>query len=135
MAVIEIRPHVWGWKAFEAPGNCTNVCPVISAALWPAIDIAQPVVQFFDGDCGDWAIPKVCAEYRETLFQISNICRAHPVLALRVQHFFCQLRDGHVASADSFQVTQVKLGRVVDGLAVFGQLFAGLNDCREFARG
>src|SRR5205823_8090140 len=90
---------------------------------------------FFNGYSGNWALPKVGAECGETLFQITNVCRAHPVLAFRVQHFFRQLRDGHVASADSFQVIQVKLGRVLDALAVFGKSLAGLDDCGEFARG
>ena len=42
----------------------TNVCPVVSAALWPAIEVTQPVVQIFDGYSGDWATPKVYAECR-----------------------------------------------------------------------
>src|SRR5207253_6845083 len=62
-------------------------------ALWSTIKITQPVIQFFDVDCSDWTIPKVCAECSETLFQIGNVRRAHPVLALCFQHLFRQFRS------------------------------------------
>ena len=79
--------------------------------------------------------PKSAQKRRETLFEIVNVRRAHPVLALRFDHFFRQLRDGHVAPADPLQIIQVERGCVVDGLAVFGEFLAGLDDCGEFARG
>src|SRR5439155_10977212 len=102
------------WIAVDHPPalcvgkHYTNVCSVIRPALWSAIEIAQPVVQFFDSDRGNWPFPKISAECRETLFQISNVCRAHPVLALRFHHLFRQFLDSDIASADSLQVVQVK---------------------------
>ena len=44
MTVIEIRPHRWGWKAFEAPG----VEPVFPEKD-PAIDYAQNRACFRSG--------------------------------------------------------------------------------------
>src|SRR5206468_1886695 len=88
--------------------NLTNVCPEICPALGAAIEITQPVVDFFGSDSGDRAFPKVCAETRQTLFQIGNVRRAHPILALRFQHFFRQLPDSDVAPADSLQVNPGK---------------------------
>lgn len=44
MTVIEIRPHRWGWKAFEAPG----VEPVFPKKD-QAIDYAQQRIRFRSG--------------------------------------------------------------------------------------
>ena len=46
-----------------------------------------------------------------------------------------EFSNSHVAPADSLQVIQVKGCCVLDGLAVSGEFFAGLNDCGEFTRG
>src|SRR4029453_19661420 len=46
-----------------------------------------------------------------------------------------QNRYSDVAPAYSLQVIQVKCCCVLDGLAVSGQFFAGLNDRGEFTRG
>ena len=43
MTVIEIRPHRWGWKAFESPG----VEPVFPER-GQAIDYAQNRIWLFD---------------------------------------------------------------------------------------
>jgi len=45
MTVIEIRPHRWGWKAFEAPG----VEPVFLAQA-QAIDYATSRAGFRSGE-------------------------------------------------------------------------------------
>jgi hypothetical protein len=45
MTVIEIRPHRWGWKAFEAPG----VEPVFQRK-GQAIDYAQQRACFRSGE-------------------------------------------------------------------------------------
>jgi len=45
MTVIEIRPHRWGWKTFEAPG----VEPVLPAKD-QAIDYAQNRASFRSGE-------------------------------------------------------------------------------------
>jgi hypothetical protein len=45
MTVIEIRPHRWGWKAFESPG----VEPVFSRKN-QAIDYAQNRACFRSGE-------------------------------------------------------------------------------------
>jgi len=45
MTIIEIRPHRWGWKAFEAPG----VEPVFSEKD-QAIDYAQNRACFRSGE-------------------------------------------------------------------------------------
>jgi hypothetical protein len=45
MTVIEIRPHRWGWKAFEAPG----VEPVFPEKV-QAIDYAQNRACFRSGE-------------------------------------------------------------------------------------
>src|SRR4029077_8302004 len=113
----------------------TNVCPEICPAFWAAFQITQPVVELFDSDSGDWTRPKVCAEFRQTLFQIGNVRRTHPILALRFQHFFRQFLNGYVAPSDALQVIEVKDCCVLDGLAVFSEFFAGLDDCGEFTAG
>jgi hypothetical protein len=45
MTVIEIKPHPWGWKVFEAPG----VEPVFREKR-QAIDYAQTRVRFRSGE-------------------------------------------------------------------------------------
>jgi hypothetical protein len=49
MTLIEIRPHRWGWKAFEAPG----VEPVF-AKKDQAIDYAQNRACFHSGEIQFW---------------------------------------------------------------------------------
>src|SRR4029450_3670607 len=111
-----------------------NVCPVVCAAFRGTRKRAEPIIQFFHSDSGNLAIAKVSAETRETFFQVVDVCRTHSILALCVQYLSRQLRHGHVAPTDSFQVIQVKGGRVADGLAVFGKFLAGLDDRGEFTR-
>jgi hypothetical protein len=77
---------------------------VICSAFWGTRKRAKPVVEFFNGDPRNFSFSKVSAETRETFFEIVDVCRAHPIFTLRFQHFFRQIRDGHVAPADSFQV-------------------------------
>ena len=52
MTVIEIRPHRWGWKAFEAPG----VEPVFPKKD-QAIDYAQNRACFRSGEIRVWIRP------------------------------------------------------------------------------
>jgi hypothetical protein len=49
MTVIEIKPHRWGWKAFEAPG----VEPVFPGKD-QAIDYAQNRARFRSGEIRVW---------------------------------------------------------------------------------
>jgi len=53
MTVIEIRPHRWGWKAFEAPG----VEPVFPKKD-QAIDYAQNRACFRSGQIRVWIRPE-----------------------------------------------------------------------------
>lgn len=64
----------------------------------------------------------------------SIVYRAHATFAFCLQNLFRQVRDGHIASADPLQVIHVERGRVVDGLAMFGEVLAGLDDSGEFTR-
>jgi len=64
MTVIEIRPHRWGWKAFESPG----VEPV-----FPKKDQAI-----------DYAQNRACFRSGENPLLLRNLARNHSILVVGV---------------------------------------------------
>jgi hypothetical protein len=107
-----------------------NIRPVICAAFRRTRKRAKPVVQFFNGDSGDWPCPKVTAKSFQAQLQIGDVFNRASILAFRFQHFFGELRYCGLASADTLQVINKKADCVIDRLAVLSKLVPRRDEIR-----